>query len=386
MYKRMINKRRKHVLLTLTHACNLSCVYCYERYKSHKSMPLSTAISEVERHLNDSEGFDEIEFEFSGGEPFLEFETIRNVCEKTWRKCQKLPYIFFATTNGTLVHGEIKEWVKAHRDRIALALSIDGTKAMQDRNRSYSFDRIDLDFFLKTWPYQPVKMTVSNYTLPYLAEGVQFLHSLGAKIQNNLAYGVDWRDSKNIYLLSREMNKLISFYLENSNIEPCSLFSMELKRVAVQANDIKKWCGVGSEMVAIDIDGSEYPCHMFQPVSMWRKYTDIAGYSFDPVTLKDDMCDGCILFPICPTCYGINFMENDNPATRNKTLCTLTKVRALACSKLQALLLQKMSEACVDENEAFERILTIRATELIQSSVQIENASQKEGGQNACFT
>ncbi|MFR2168118.1 MAG: hypothetical protein ACLS5W_09915 [Coprococcus sp.] len=83
---------------------------------------------------------------------------------------------FYITTitNGIAIHGEIQDWLLANRGVIECPLSLDGTRAMQEKNRPGSFDRIDLDFFSREFPGTRVKMTVSPNTLCDLAEGTIF--------------------------------------------------------------------------------------------------------------------------------------------------------------------------------------------------------------------
>lgn len=154
--------KRKTVSLTLTHSCNLYCIYCYEGFKDKKTMPIDIAKTALKRHLFHSQGFDEIEIDLAGGEPFLESDMIMDICEWTWQNRWPKLYIFFATTNGTLINYKIKEWLKKNSDRIYLSLSLDGTSSMQNTNRSNSYNKIDIQFFKENWPKQPVKMTVSD--------------------------------------------------------------------------------------------------------------------------------------------------------------------------------------------------------------------------------
>ena len=44
---------------------------------------------------------------------------------------------------------EIKNWLLENRDIFTVSLSFDGTKEMQDTNRSNSYDKIDTHFFAK---------------------------------------------------------------------------------------------------------------------------------------------------------------------------------------------------------------------------------------------
>jgi len=327
---------RRSVSLAVTQNCNLACSYCYEDYKTKQVMSFETAINIVEKYLSSSsDEYDECAIEFFGGEPFLNFSLIKQVCEYVWARKWQKPYLFFATTNGTLVHDEIQDWLFEHKNQFYVTVSLDGTQKMHDINRSNSFSKIDLSFFKSTWPDPSVKMTISRETLPDLAEGVIYLHSLGFRITNNLAFGIDWSDSDNAKILSCELEKLINYYLENPDIQPCRLMDMKIKYLAFNE---KKWCGVGTDMVMFDWDGASYPCHGFLPISIGKqKAINACKIDFNLIEhLIDPKCKGCLLYSICPTCYGINYDESGDVAIRSSQLCHFTKIRALACSCLQA--------------------------------------------------
>ena len=71
---------------TCANSCvsNLNCKYCYEKNKSLRTMSLETALSIVEEELMKDDGFDICEIQFLGGEPFFEFNLIRNICDFIW--------------------------------------------------------------------------------------------------------------------------------------------------------------------------------------------------------------------------------------------------------------------------------------------------------------
>jgi len=219
---------RKTVMLTITEACNLNCVYCYEHNKTSKGMSKDLVFNIIENALQNSDTA--VELSFHGGEPFLKFDLMREAAEYFWKKYDpENRYVFFASTNGTLLTEDIKKWLSEHKEHFWCGLSFDGTKAMQDKNRSNSADDIDLDFFVKTWPEQPVKMTISHATLQDIAEGTIFLHKKGFKVNNNLAYGLDWNDDTCIKTLSEQLEKLSDFYLENPDITPASILSLNIE-------------------------------------------------------------------------------------------------------------------------------------------------------------
>lgn len=77
------------------------------------------------------------------------FPKIKQLCETLWKKQFPEYYHFSVTTNGTLIHGEIKRWLYENRDKITLKLSLDGNRKSHNINRSNSFDKIDLDFLFR---------------------------------------------------------------------------------------------------------------------------------------------------------------------------------------------------------------------------------------------
>ena len=106
--------KSKNITLVLTHQCNLDCVYCYEHHKNSCTMSAELAQSIVDRELSMDDGVSMVEFDFFGGEPLLEFDTIKKVVETTIAKEYEKDYIFFITTNGVLLNDEQKEWLKNH--------------------------------------------------------------------------------------------------------------------------------------------------------------------------------------------------------------------------------------------------------------------------------
>lgn len=359
----------KTISLVLTQKCNLTCIYCYERFRVNASMPFIIAKESLQRHLSDS-NYEEFVIDFFGGEPFLEFNLMRKIFDFVETLNLDRPYHFSTTTNGTLVHGAVQDWLISKRGKCHITLSLDGTKEMHDHNRSNSYSMIDFPFFKKYYENQPVKMTLSHATLPHLAAGVKHIHSLGFKIENNLAYGLDWSVLKNIIILQRELKNLIDYYLDNPNIVPCRLLSMEIAAI-LPNNNIKKWCGVGTNIVTTDIDGRDYPCHAFLPISLGtekaRKYQH---FNFNEIRkLLDEPCVACAILPICPTCYGANLYKNENPKLRDKNLCNLAKITALACSYFEA---QKIIHS--QKNKRYSKYM-IEAILKIQKEINIGDSA-----------
>lgn len=364
----------KTITLTLTNRCNLSCIYCYEENKSIHNMSFATAKRIIDEEFSADDGKERIIVDLFGGEPFLQFDLIKEIDKYLIESNYNRKWMMFATTNGTLVHGEIQEWLKA-RPYFVCGLSFDGNKRMQNQNRSNSFDLVDLDFFSQQYPDQDIKMTISDRSLPDLFEGVKFLHEVGFNVSCNLAYGIDWSNGENVNLLERELFKLINYYLENPDIKPCSLIATDIKQIGYQDVDssvARKWCGAGTHMHTYDVQGNPYPCHFFTPLSIGEerseKAKDIDFKDEFPITLLDKKCQECTLRKACPTCYGSNYASSDDIFKKDDNYCTLMKITLQARSYYYAQL-WKMGRITLSKND--EQAL-LRAIEIIQKTIKTE--------------
>ena len=303
-------------------------------------MHMDIAKSAINRHMINSDDYDEIEIDLFGGEPFLRPEFIQELCEWTWSRKYYKPMIIFVDTNGTASHGEIQNWLRKFRNNIYLGLSLDGTPNTHNKNRNNSYNDIDIDFFLNTYPYQPVPMTITPGSLGNLSEDIIFMHKLGFEVTASLAQGVNWNIEENKNQFAIGLNKLCEYYLNNTSISPCSLFDMFLPLV-INKTEQTKWCGCGTNMVTVDIDGKEYPCHLFLPSSMPNKINWNRLNFSDNHLFSDDECKRCLIKNICPTCYGINLVRENDVKKRDRNLCELYKILALANSYLKGLMIEK---------------------------------------------
>lgn len=333
--------KSRSVSLTITEKCNLSCIYCYEHNKSARTMPESVAKAIIDREIQTYGSEYELNFDLFGGEPFLEFKLLKDIANYIQEKIGNTPYTIFTTTNGTLVHGDIQKWLSDHKDFFYCGLSLDGTKEMQDINRSGSYDMIDLDFFRKTYPEQGVKMTISDKTLPCCSEGIIALHKMGFPVSCNLAYGIDWNNGSSVEDLTRELNNLIEYYLEYPSVEPCSMLNSNIAPVGRTPDKAIRFCGSGIEMVSYDVDGKEYPCQFFMPLSIGVEKAEQAKNIAFPESeiidsLLDEKCRECVVKSICPNCYGSNYAESGNIYRRSDSRCKLTKIMLKATSMLKA--------------------------------------------------
>lgn len=351
--------------LCVTHSCNLDCIYCYQNHDSNRRMSYETACKSIDWIFNNIPAdMDGIEITFIGGEPLIEFDLMRKVYDYAHAKYPDESYIFYATTNGTLLNDEMKEWFREHKLTFVLGLSLDGLPDTHNHNRSNSYDRIDMPFFRDTWPDQGVKMTLSEYSLENLADNIIYIHNLGFKEIDgvNLFEGeFDWSDEKYVRDIIPELKKLVDFYVENDSLMVCQMLGRRIDMCEEENRPKRKWCGIGTGTIFFDTDGTRYPCPFITPMTFDKRDLDaIKKTDFENQSLfVDDECfNSCYIYPVCPMCPGANYLVKKTFSVRDKTKCRMQKLITLYSADLQARRLLKNNN-CIPANQVYNTISAI---------------------------
>lgn len=360
----MLNQTR--IMLLLTEYCNLNCLYCYEHKKNSNMMSFEKARQILDQNLSAADAKEPVVIEVFGGEVFANFPLLKRICDYVQDKYGYLNIMYETTTNGTLVHGEVQDWLLKHKEQFFISLSLDGTKQMHDQNRMFSggkgsFDSIDIDFFIRTWPGCPAKMTISEKTLPHFFDGIVYLENMGFKCDATLAVGVDWDFEKNGPILIRELSKLIDFYIENPEKPLCTLLNMDLRLIFTPIDDDYRFCGAGVDMTCYDTEGNSYPCQGFAPISIgdmaieYRNYDD-KNFCFT----QTNICRQCPWVRLCPNCYAANLQSTGDIQTVAQSLCQFYKMCILANAKIQCARILKKDVHSHDDQ------LVLKAVSMIQ--------------------
>lgn len=346
----MNNKPRFSPTICLTYNCNLNCVYCYQKHDPNMNMSFDTAKTCIDWIFNnvplDMNG---VEIGFIGGEPLLEFELIKQIVDYTLTKNND-NYIFYATTNGTILTPKMKEWFYNHKESFVLGLSLDGDPDTHNANRSNSFWDIDIDFFINTWPEQGVKMTLTEHSLHNLANNIKFIHSLGFKNIDgvNLFEGFfDWKKEEYIKIIASQLEELVLFYTENDHLKINQMLDRKIELCEEQNREPKKWCGIGTGAIFFDIDGTRRPCPFCTPMTFDSETVDfISKYDYNKIDeFIDDKCfNDCYIYPICPYCAGANYLTQKTFKIRDKSKCRIQKLITLYAADLKARRIIKRPE------------------------------------------
>lgn len=357
-----------NLTLLVTEDCNLRCRYCFEKNKRPTRMSFGVAKRTIDKYLMREEGPASVSIDFCGGEPLLEFELIKKVFEYTitsgpWKK----KYRFSLGTNGTIMTEEMKEWFIKH-SCFQMSISLDGTKEVHDYNRSGSYNALmkNIDFFRQY--DQTVKMTISSFTIPRLADCIIHIHELGMKPEANVVFEDVWGNTeekrKLLEIYAKELDKLVKFYLQNPELTVPRLLS---HRIGILISGMEygleeKFCGSGKYMCAVMPNGEKYPCHRFTPLSL---KTPIHKIDPDKKIFGPKKCIECGIRRLCHSCLGANYEINGSIDIRTTSHCEFFKLEVLASAKLAAKRLELLAESSFSETQKeFDKKLSTKALKM----------------------
>ena len=272
----------KALCLHVAHDCNLRCKYCFASQGDFKGerllMPLEVGKKALEFIVNSSGNRKNLEVDFFGGEPLMNFEVVKDLVAygRELEKNHNKRFRFTITTNGVLLDEDKMEFINENMDNIVL--SLDGRKEVNDNMRTTvggkgSYDIIvpkfiemadkrgDKDYF--------VRGTFTSNNLDFTRDALEF-YNLGFKkisiepvvTDPKEEYAIkeehldtilnEYEEFSKEYIKIKKMDKDFTFFhfMIDLNQGPCLI-----KRAT--------GCGAGSEYMAVTPEGDLYPCHQF---------------------------------------------------------------------------------------------------------------------------
>jgi len=313
--------------------------------------------------LENSGGRKNLEVDFFGGEPLLNFDIIKNIVlesrelEREYNKNIR----FTLTTNGTLLDDSKISFINEHISNIVL--SLDGTPetnntrkynnggevyddivplyqkliAQRDKSKDYyvrgTFTRKNLNFTrdilhmaelgFKNISVEPVvlpesdELAIRREDLPVIFKEYELL-------------------AREIIKRERRGDSVFNFFHFNINLDagPCVY-----KRA--------KGCGAGSEYLAVTPDGELYPCHQFVgspefklgDISSGVNKKELMHDLFNNNIIKNKTCADCWVKYFCGGgCSANNYNFNNNIYAPEQIACELEKKRVECAIAIQAVL------------------------------------------------
>src|SRR5690606_5912918 len=119
-------KGLKALCLHVAHDCNLRCDYCFaakgDYHAGRSLMSSEVAVKAIEFLVRNSDRH-ELEIDFFGGEPLLNFETAQTAVSygRELERSSGKKLHFTVTTNGTLLNDGIIEYLNENIDNVVIS-------------------------------------------------------------------------------------------------------------------------------------------------------------------------------------------------------------------------------------------------------------------------
>ena len=145
----------KAICLHVAHDCNMNCGYCFAgkgEYNGPKGlMSFETAKKAIDFLVEHSPGRRNLEVDFFGGEPLLNWKVCKKTVEyaRSIEKEKNKNFRFTLTTNGLLIDDDVIEF--SNKEMGNVVLSLDGRPEINDnmrktKNGNGTYDRIIYKF------------------------------------------------------------------------------------------------------------------------------------------------------------------------------------------------------------------------------------------------
>lgn len=279
----------KALCLHISHDCNLRCRYCFAGTGSFggERMHMSPEIGRkaLDFLIKNSANRKHLEIDFFGGEPLLNFDTVKAVIEYGHSLETKYDkkFKFTLTTNAVLLNESIREYINENIQNIVL--SIDGTRQTNDAMRTKVGGQGTYDEILPRIMGMAESRGQDNYYVrgTFTAKNLEFskdvlhLAGLGFKqvsVEPVVAAkdtGLDIRE-EHISFLAEEYEKLALEYVKRKRAGKGFNFFHFIIDLDHGPCIIKRLsgCGAGHEYLAVTPEGDLYPCHQFVGLKQFK--------------------------------------------------------------------------------------------------------------------
>lgn len=371
----IINKVNKYngikaLCLHVAHDCNLMCEYCFASkgsYKVAKSlMPAQVAFKAVDFVVNNSGTRENVEIDFFGGEPLLNFDVVKETVEyakKVEERSGKNIH-FTITTNGMLLDDEKIKYINDNMDNVVI--SIDGRKEVHDAIRydgahNGTYDRI-LKNALKLVKERKgksyfIRGTFTSRNLDF-SKDVFHLADLGFEeisVEPVVGAGEDFHiRSEHVDEIIKEYENLAVLYLERiKKGKPFRFyhFNINLYNGPCLYKRITS-CGAGTEYFAVTPEGDFYPCHQFVGDNGFKIGDLDSGFNNEDLRKKFEKVN-VFTKPECDKCWAKFYCSGGCPANAYYSNGEITLPEEKACEmqrkRIECAIMIEVSKALEKE-------------------------------------
>lgn len=348
--------------INLTGSCNLDCTYCFaeggdygritDKMRSHT---VDFIFDFIRDHVTASRV---VRFEFFGGEPLLNFERIREICERSdsFSAETGIRFLHRISTNLTVLPRGAPELMRDRR--FTVSVSIDGGPETHNRNRptksgGESWDRIMANCLRVREIGGDAVTMVARMTVvssePPLVENVRLLWDLDLfdyfQIYPAVTSGGSCNGGEGLVQIGAKaagsgetmnvsfLSQLVELLEEYPKLfQPGRRFKggLEYERLAqmvLEGRMALGFCGAGKTYFTFSPDDSIMPCHRMVGELQFQAGTGREGVTADlgewtlPVD-RHPVCSGCWARYACGgNCRQENFVATGNLRVLNPDTC-----------------------------------------------------------------
>ena len=337
--------------LNLTDKCNLACVYCYAKGGDYEritdDLSCETIVETLEAAREVIDNSRQFRFEFFGGEPLLNRETIEKVLQ--WEKSQDIhdkPIINRVSTSLSFLTPELEEAL--HSGNFILSVSLDGTRETQNAQRPYKSGGGTYDEIIKNVTTMkeraPHLVTVARMTAyenaGRLCQEIEELRALNIFDYCSVySAAIEDDEGGKLYMSEEYRASYLEFasrydhYLgdETNIFKGCLELNRYLGHILLGSAALNH-CRAGIGYYALSPDGSVHPCHRI----IGREDLAIKGglknientpeYWRVPV-LDRDGCKECNIRYFCGGgCKQENLISTGEPLGRSEKNCQFSNL------------------------------------------------------------
>lgn len=263
--------------LCLTHACNLRCRYCYAGPKFPRRMEWETARKAIgfamentaeQARLSGREA--KCQIGFFGGEPLLEWDTLRRATEHALALAETagVRLVPTVTTNMTLLDAPKAEWLRERGFHVGL--SLDGNAAMHDTLRrtaggapSHARCAPALEFYKGPEAAGEVIVVLDPENISFLADSFEWLVEKDIRrVSFNPNHTAHWNDAA-LAEWRAQYARVAEIYVETYRRGTPWHVNVLDGKIRVRINGGYRpcdRCGFGETEVAVSAAGWFYPC------------------------------------------------------------------------------------------------------------------------------
>jgi uncharacterized protein len=339
----------KALCLHICHDCNLRCKYCFASTGdfggSRMMMSPEVGKKAIDFVIKESQGRKNIEIDFFGGEPLMNFDTVKEIVDyaRGKEKDANKHFRFTLTTNALLLDDDKMKYINETMDNVVL--SLDGREETNDRMRfrvdgrgSYNsiLPKIMKMAELRNQDKYYVRGTFTRENLDF-SKDVLHMADLGFKqisVEPVVApadSGYDIRE-EDLEFLYAEYERLAKDYADRFNTDKWFNFfhfMVDLSQGPCVAKRLSG-CGSGHEYVAVTPDGDVYPCHQFVGNEKF-KMGDVHSGEINRELQKQFKNSNIYTKEDCSKCWAKFYCSGGCPANAQQFNGSLDKPYKIAC-------------------------------------------------------